>query len=94
LFLYTDPDLSDVLDVVYVVEGAARPHHVLLDRLPEVVPLLPCTTDHTDKKEYKIFLVYEEIQMGSGLYMRKGFLIYVCEMRKFFPIYEEAVSHI
>ncbi len=33
--------------------------------------------------------------MGSGAksYMRKGFLIYE-EMRKFFPIYEEAVSHI
>ena len=26
-------------------------------------------------------------------YMRKGFLIYE-EMRKYFPIYEEAVSHI
>ncbi len=35
----------------------------------------------------------EEIQMRSGakLYMRKGFLIYE-EMRKFFPINEEAVS--
>jgi hypothetical protein len=44
---------------------------------------------HTD------FLTYKEIQMGSGAksYMRKGFLI--CkEMRKFFSIYEEAVSHI
>ncbi len=52
-------------------------------------------TGHTDKKENKIFLVYEEIQMGSGAksYMRKGFLIYV-EMRKFFPIYKEAVSQI
>ncbi len=32
--------------------------------------------------------------MGSGAksYMRKGFLIYE-EVRKFFPIYEEAVSH-
>ncbi len=50
---------------------------------------------HTDKKENKIFLIYKEIQMGSGAksYLRKGFLIYE-EMRKFFPIYEEAVSHI
>ncbi len=50
---------------------------------------------HTDKKENKIFLICEEIQMGSGAksYMGKGFLIYG-EMRKFFPIYEEAVSHI
>ncbi len=31
---------------------------------------------HTDKKENKIFLKYEEIQMGSVAksYMRKGFL--------------------
>jgi hypothetical protein len=50
---------------------------------------------HTDKKENKTFLKYKDIQMGSGAksYMRKGFIIYV-EMRKFFPIYEEAVSHI
>ncbi len=35
------------------------------------------------------------IQMGSGAksYIRKGFLIYE-EMRKFFTMYEEAVSHI
>jgi len=32
----------------------------------------------TDIKENKIFLLYEDIQMGSGAksYMRKGFLIY------------------
>jgi hypothetical protein len=49
----------------------------------------------TDKKENKIFLIYKEIQMGSGAksYIRKGFLIYK-EMRKVFPMYEEAVSHI
>ncbi len=31
----------------------------------------------TDKKEKKIFLIYKEIQKGSGVkpYMRKGFLI-------------------
>jgi hypothetical protein len=40
---------------------------------------------HTDRKENKIFLIYKEIQMGSGAksYMRKGFLIYE-EMRKHF----------
>ncbi len=56
--------------------------------------VLPVST-HTDKKDNKIFLLYEEIQMGSGAksYMRKGFLIYE-EMRKFFTIYEEAVSQI
>jgi hypothetical protein len=39
----------------------------------------------TDKKENKIFLIYKEIQMGSGAksYMRKGFLIYE-EMHKYF----------
>jgi hypothetical protein len=43
----------------------------------------------------KIFLRYEEIQSGAVAksYMRKGFLIYE-KMRKYFPIYEEAVSHI
>ncbi len=40
---------------------------------------------HTDKKENQIFLIYKEIQMGSGAksYMRKGFLIYE-EKRKCF----------
>jgi hypothetical protein len=46
-------------------------------------------------KKNKIFLVYEEIQMGAVAksYMRKGFLIYE-EMRKYLVINEEAVSHI
>ncbi len=50
---------------------------------------------YTDKKEKKIFLIYKEIQSGAVAksYMRKGFLIYE-EMRKYFPIYEETVSHI
>ncbi len=50
---------------------------------------------YTDKKENKIFLIYKEIQMGSGAmsYMRKGFLKYK-EMHKYFTIYEEAASHI
>ncbi len=45
---------------------------------------------YTDEKDNKIFLIYKDIQMGSGAtsYMRKDFLIYG-EMR---PIYEEAVS--
>ncbi len=49
----------------------------------------------TDKKVNKIFLIYKEIQMGSGAksYMRKGFLIYE-EMHKSFTMYVEAVSHI
>jgi hypothetical protein len=51
--------------------------------------------DRTDKKEKKIFLTYKEIQSGTVAksYMRKGFLIYG-EMLKYFPIYEEAASHI
>ncbi len=49
----------------------------------------------TDKKENQIFLIYKEIQSGAVAksYMRKDFLIYD-EMRKYFPIYEEAVSQI
>ena len=43
----------------------------------------------TDKKENKIFLVYNEIQTGAAAksYMKKGFLIYE-EMRKYLVIYE------
>jgi hypothetical protein len=39
----------------------------------------------SDKKENKIFLIYKEIQMGSGAksYMMKGFLIYE-DMHKYF----------
>jgi hypothetical protein len=50
---------------------------------------------HTDKKETKIFFIFKEIQMGSAAksYKRKGFLKYE-QMRKFFPIYEDAVSNI
>ncbi len=51
---------------------------------------------YTAKKENRIFLTYKEILSGpvAKSYMRKGgFLIYE-EMRKYFPIYEEAVSHI
>ncbi len=49
----------------------------------------------TDKKENQIFLIYKEIQSGAVAksYMKKGVLIYE-EMRKYFPIDEEAVSHI
>ncbi len=53
---------------------------------------------YTDKKENQIFLIYAEIQIGSGAksFMRKGvkgLLIYE-EMRKYLTVYEEAVSHI
>ena len=50
---------------------------------------------YTDKKERKIFLINKEIQSGAVAksYMRKGVLMYE-EMRKYFPIYEEAVRHI
>jgi hypothetical protein len=48
---------------------------------------------YAEKQENKIFLIYKEIQMGSGAksYIRKGFLIYE-EMRKYFTIYEKVVS--
>ncbi len=64
---------------------------------PEIVLRLNYSTfvSHTDKKENKIFLICKEIQSGAVAksYIRRGFLIYN-EMRKYFPIYEEAVSHI
>jgi hypothetical protein len=50
---------------------------------------------YTDEKDNKILRLYKEIQSGAVAksYMRKGYLIYE-EMRKYFPLYEEAVSHI
>ncbi len=50
---------------------------------------------HTDKKENKVSLIYQEIQMGSGAksYMRKGLLIYE-GMHKYFHHNDEVVSHI
>jgi hypothetical protein len=49
------------------------------------------TSSCTDKKEKKNVFIYREIQSGAVAksYMRKGFLIFE-EMRKYFPIYEEA----
>jgi hypothetical protein len=56
---------------------------------------IPVALCHNDKKENQIFLIYREIQSRAVAksYMRKGFLIYK-EMRKYFSIYEGAVSHI
>ncbi len=53
---------------------------------------------HKEKRgtqENHIFLICKKIQSGAVAksYMMKGFLIYE-EMRKYFPIYEEAVSYI
>ncbi len=50
---------------------------------------------YTEKKKKKNFLIYKEIQMGSGAksYMRNGFLIYE-DLHKFITIYEEAISRI
>jgi hypothetical protein len=51
---------------------------------------------YTVKKEIKFSsYIYMEIQSGAvaNSYMRKGFLKYE-EVHKYFPIYEEAVSHI
>jgi hypothetical protein len=46
-------------------------------------------SEHTDKKENKIFLTYKEIQMGAVAksYEKKGFLIYE-EMGKYLFIYQ------
>ncbi len=54
-----------------------------------------CNGPLTDKKENQIFLICKEIQCGAVAKsdMRKGFVIYE-ELPKYFPIYEEAVSHI
>ncbi len=57
---------------------------------------VPVSLDvYTDKKENQIFHIFKEIQSGAVAksYIRKGFLIYE-EMHKYFPKFEEAVSHI
>jgi hypothetical protein len=79
----------DVLDEAHdAVQGGMGEHHCIL-RGQEGLKTL-----YTDKKENKIFHIYKKIQMGSGAKSyRKGFLIYE-EMRKLFPIYEEAFNHI
>jgi hypothetical protein len=69
---------------------------VSADIIPNCVgaPCKGCpSTAHTDKKENKTFPIFKEIQTGAKSYMRKGFLIYE-EMGKYFPMYEEAISHI
>jgi hypothetical protein len=59
-------------------------------------PSLPQLSTLTDKKENQIFLKYKEIQWSSckAIY-EEGLLINVYEeKRKYYPIYEEAVSYI
>jgi hypothetical protein len=75
--------------------GAKYDDEAILKRSSLFNSLPVVHTLHTDKKENRIFLIYKEIQMGSGakLYIRKGFLIYE-EIHKSFTINEEAVSHI
>jgi hypothetical protein len=62
--------------------------------MPENEAKLMSCKNFADKKENQIFLIYKEIQSGAVAksYMRKGFVIDE-DMRKYFPIYEEAVSH-
>jgi hypothetical protein len=71
-------------------ESGARLASQRFDLKPESI-----REKYTDKKENQIFLIYKEIQPGAVAksYMRKGFLKNE-EMRKYFPIYEEAVIHI
>jgi hypothetical protein len=51
---------------------------------------------HTDKKENKIFLIYRKIQKWSSckVMYEEGLPNIYEEIRKYFPRYEEAVSHI
>ncbi len=52
------------------------------------------TSAHTEKKKMKFSSYIRKFRVEQlQSHMRMGFLIYE-EMRKYFPIYEEAVSHI
>jgi hypothetical protein len=68
---------------------------LIISTLPSLFFIKTTLPPCTDKKENQIFLIYKEIQSGAVAksYMRKDYLIYE-EMRKYFPIYEEVVSHI
>jgi hypothetical protein len=67
----------------------------ILENLKKLLRISLVCIPHTDKKEKKIFIIYEETQMGAFAksYMRKGFLIFE-EMCKYLVIYEEAVSQV
>ena len=56
-----------------------------------------CKVYCTDKKENQIFLIYKVIRSESVAKSRKSFKLFYSviyeEMRKYLPIYEEAVSH-
>jgi hypothetical protein len=68
--------------------GTFCPLYILLFSIPPCRKCLPVSGArdsptvtgkfHTDKKENKTFLIYKEIQMGSGAksYMTNGLLIY------------------
>jgi hypothetical protein len=80
---------------IRIQEGLGMDSNFNLGSIPEVRERE--SHSYTDKKENQIFLipVYKEIQWSgavakSHICMRKGFLVYE-EMRKYFPIYEEAV---
>jgi hypothetical protein len=65
-------------------------------QLSHLTNLFCFPSNHTDKKEKKIFPhIYMEIQKGTVAksYMRKGFLIYE-EMSKFLSYHADAVGHI
>jgi hypothetical protein len=59
-----------------------------MDFYPEILDIFYFSL-HTDKKENIIFLIYKVIQSGAC-----SCKVIFEENRKYFPIYEEAVSHI
>jgi hypothetical protein len=75
--------------------GKARPPRVSRPPAHGRPPAACPPARYTDKKKIKFFLIYKEIQSGAVAksFLRKGFLIYE-EMRKYFSIYEETVSHL
>ncbi len=51
-------NLADLLDWLDVEHSAAHPHHVLLYRLPELVPLFTCvcSNKHLYNQNYKSYM--------------------------------------
>ncbi len=73
----------------------SRNNSVMTSLFPPSESLVVTSRLGTGNSRTFFYGVYKEIQSGAVAksYMRKGFLIYEA-MRKYFHIYEEAVSHI
>jgi hypothetical protein len=86
---------AEIIETPTAIRNSTSTGSTATAKTPTLAKLQLTDRCRNDNEENKIFLIYKEIQRGAvaKLCMRKGFLIYE-EMRKYFTIYEEAVSRI